>query len=518
MNKLKNLIYLLGLSIVVILTGCSDPDDEVTGINYDRLFTPTSLKINVINRTQVRMEWNKVPNAESYTIEIFDNPDLNFEGTPVKTITGVTENPYIVLGLDGETDYSLRIQAVSGTIASSKWATGTATTAAEQILESVDEAEDITATSITLHWPAGEVATQIVLTPGDITHTVTAGEIAAGEATVTGLTPNTKYKATLMNGTKVRGQVEFTTPVDLGNAIAIYPEDDFAAKLEEADDNSVFAVFPGEYKIGKLSITKNVSIKPALLGKDNTPVLYTLISLEAGVSFELQGVILDGTEAIDEGKNADQAIQFNKADVSYGDITIAGCEIRNYLKGLLYFNQKGMAESITINNCIIYDIECNGGDFFDCRKGTGKQINFTNNTVYNSALARDFFRIDNDNSSAFADAPKLLVDRNTFNSVSNGNNRRMLYIRWAGNEITFTNNILANTAGYYTNQAATNIVTMSGNNYHSAPNFTASTQSGAKNDTGTYTTYDPQFANPASGDFTVGNTNNVFVGDPRWLP
>ena len=41
-----------------------------------------------------------------------------------------------------------------------------------------------------------------MLEPGGIQHTVTAGEIAAGIATIEGLTAETTYTATLKNGAK----------------------------------------------------------------------------------------------------------------------------------------------------------------------------------------------------------------------------------------------------------------------------------------------------------------------------
>jgi len=505
MNKFKNLIYLLGLSVVVILTGCSDPDDELTSIDYARLFTPTELTARVVNKIQVRLTWNNVKNADSYTIEVYDNPDMIFEGTPVKVINDITENPYVISGLPEETQYSIRIQAVSKTVASSKWAVVTAATEAEQIFYAVDEVNDLEATKVTLRWPAGETATQIIFTPGNITHTVTSQEVANGVATIEGLTPETKYTAVLKNGSKTRGTISFETPLDLGGATQVFPEDDLTAMLAAAEDNTVFALMPGTYKTGKLSITKNIAIKAAKPAEET--VLAALISIEGGIDFELKDVILNGADAIDLGKNADHAIQFNTDDVAYGNIVITGCEIKNYLKGFLYFNQKAMAESITINNCIIYNIECNGGDFFDCRKGTAKQINFTNNTVYNSALARDFFRIDDDNSSVFApDVPKLLVDHNTLYNVSNASGKRLFYIRWIGNEVTLTNNIVANTVMTLKHSIAN--VSTNKNNYFNA-SVIAGVDSGG-------TTLDPQFKDPANADFTVQNLD-VMVGDPRWL-
>src|SRR5690606_5867141 len=132
---------------------------------------------------------------------------------------------------------------------------------------------------------------------------------------------------------------------------------------------------------------------------------------------------------------------------------------------------------------------------------------------------RDLFRMDAGGSNTDPNVTSIITIRNnTFNQVCDGTSRRVLYIRLAKNEITFTKNIIANTQGYYSNQSATNITSMSDNNYFNAPNFTASTTSNAKNDTGVFTTEDPGFANPAEGDFTISNENLKFnqIGDPRW--
>jgi hypothetical protein len=59
-----------------------------------------------------------VKNAESYTVEFHENGDMNFDGTPVSLISGVTygQLPFIVPGFDGETTYSVRMKAVGAEI------------------------------------------------------------------------------------------------------------------------------------------------------------------------------------------------------------------------------------------------------------------------------------------------------------------------------------------------------------------------------------------------------------------
>ena len=66
----------------------------------------------VQNKTNVRLGWTKVLGADSYVIELFANDSLQFEGSPVTTYNEVTDNPYTITGLDGETKYSARIKAV----------------------------------------------------------------------------------------------------------------------------------------------------------------------------------------------------------------------------------------------------------------------------------------------------------------------------------------------------------------------------------------------------------------------
>ncbi len=91
---------------------------------------------------------------------------------------------------------------------------------------------------------------------------VTADEIAAGSATIEGLTSETNYTVTLKNGAKTRGILEFMTLVDIGNAIAVHPEDDFLALLAAANDGDAFALFPGTYgDASKFSVNKSIEIK-----------------------------------------------------------------------------------------------------------------------------------------------------------------------------------------------------------------------------------------------------------------
>lgn len=517
-NIIEKIITILCCSAVLVLTGCSKTiEDEISSITTSRVFSPTKLTAIVVNKTGVRLNWTGVSKAESYTIEFFANGTMDFSGTPVRTIEGVVgdELPYTVSGLDGETDYSVRVKAIGAGMDDSKWSGLTFTTEAEQIFLALNPT-DLEATRVTLRWPAGETATQVVLQPGSVTHSITAGEIANGAVTLTGLAAETNYTATLLNGTKTRGTITFTTLTDLGGAIQVNPEDDLSATIAAANAGDVFALMPGEYTTQDIPITKSISIKGAR--PSNKPILKgAIFRIVDGAGLELKDLVIDGTGSLD----GNQMIIYD-ADMTspYAPLKVENCTIRNYTKGVMYVNKRAQIQSVLFQGNIIHSIECSGGDFIDFRAGIATTFNFLNNTVYNSALARDLFRMDAGGSTNFPGINSIItISNNTFYNVSNGSNRRFLYIRLASHSISFNKNIIAATDGYYTNQSSTTITTMSKNNYHNAPNFTGSTVSGAKNDSGDFTSLNPGFTDPAAGDFSVGNIELKAsgIGDPRWL-
>ncbi|WP_242689257.1 DUF4957 domain-containing protein [Pedobacter sp. SYSU D00535] len=515
----KTLVALCISATVFSFSSCSDDiGEEITTLNVSRTFSPTGLTATVVNKTGVRLVWKAVPNAKSYTIEVFENAD--FSGTPVKTVTGVPfeQQPYTISGLSGETQHYVRVKAVGEGIDDSKWVTASFTTDAEQIFQDIDPAK-LTATSVTVNWPAGETATTITLSPGNISRAVTPAEIAAGQATISGLTGETTYTVKLMNGTKTRGTKTFTTLIDLGGAIAVNPTDDLAALITNAQGGEVFALMPGVYNINAdVIVTKTISIKgvrPA-----NKPVINGMVlKMRANAGLSLKDLVLNGTGA----PTASQLVVYDQAlNTAYGALSVQDSEIKNY-RGLIYVNIKALIESVTYSGNIIHDIASNGGGFVDFRQGLAKTFLFENNTVYNVTEdgSRDLFRMDagSEVTANFSGIPSVITIRtNTFYNALNRAAGRYLYIRLPLHQIHFTKNLIAESANYYSNQSTTTITTMANNNYYNAPNFTASTVGSAKNDLGPFTTLDPGFVSPSTGDFTVTNFDLKAngIGDPRW--
>lgn len=507
MKRILKYIYLLGLSLTMFATSCSDPGDEVTDIEYARLFTPAGFTAKVVNRTNVRLTWNTTKNADAYAIEVYDNE--SYEGTPVRTINDVKESPYTIEYLDGDKNYWVRIQAVATEHGSSKWAEATVKTDSEQIFYSVDD-EDRGKEDVTLRWPAGQTATKITLISEDgkttITHTVTATEIAAGVVKITGLAQYTVYEAVLINVEKERGRISFETK---GDAIIVTPDEDFADILLNATAGDIFALQPGTYGTSTKFVIK-AGVQIIALKSSQKPVINGYLSVEDGASLLLKDIILDGT-----GNVSNQAIIFATASVTYGALTIESCEIKNHDKGLYYLNVAAVVESITINNCLIHDIVCNGGDFMDSRVGAIKVITLSSSTVYNSCAARDFIRYDDASGSFAGVAPIINVTNCTLVGICNGTSRRLLYIRFKNNTINFKNVLVANSLGIFTNQASTAVPAFSKNNFFNAPNLSPGGATSNFYDSSA-TKLDPQFTDAATGNFTVNNLD-VSAGDPRWL-
>lgn len=517
----RNTIYtsVFFLMTLIGFSGCKDNTmDEITKLEVDRAFSPTDLTANVVNKTDVRLTWKAVNNAKSYMIEIFETAD--FSGAPVKSIKDVTflQLPYTVTGLGGDTQYAIRVKAVGEGVDDSKWISTSLKTDAEQILQAVNPVK-LTATSVALNWPAGQTATTITINPGNITRTVTAAEVAAGEAVITGLAGETLYTARLLNGAKVRGTITFSTLLDLGGATSVSPSDDLATLISNANAGTVFALLPGTYNINAdITINKTVSLKGAK-PSDKPIIKGAVLRVKGNAGLGLKDLVLDGTGSL----NGNQTIIYDEAsDNAYSDLVVENCEIKNYVKGLMYVNLKTLIESVTFKGNLISNIECNGGDFIDFRNGIAKTVNFSNNTVYNSALARDFFRMDPAGGTNFPNITSVItISNNTLNGMVNGAANRLLYIRLAKQEIYFSKNIVANSGGILTNQGSTIIVAANfiANNYFNAPTFMAgSATSGAKYDTGSFTTLNPGFTNVAAGNFTISEITlkSNGIGDARW--
>ncbi|MFG4004986.1 DUF5123 domain-containing protein [Flavobacterium aquidurense] len=524
---MKTKYIFIGLIATILLaigvSGCESYNEELLdNIGNTREFSPIGFKAIIRNKTAVELNWTlkEDETADHYVVEFSaDDPDFK---VIYKTLQVTTSQLPLTVQLEGETTYSIRVKAVSAAgIADSKWSITTATTASEQIMYAVQDA-DIDSKVAILRWIPESNATQITVVPGNITHTITPAEKIAGVATITGLTGDTAYTATLLNGTKTRGTAVFTSAVDLSTGTVVNPEDNLNAIITQAAPGAKLYLMPGSYKayVGDIVLTKPVTIRGAK--RYARPLVNVTFTAAAGASaVSLIDLDLDGT-----GITNASLLTVSGASSIYNDILISGCRVHDYSRALISANASNTkVKSFVLDNSIVTNVNTNvGADFVDFRNTYVAEIILKNSTFNNCSTARDFVRVDavlpaNGGFSGTGLNTNVLIDKCTLYKVSTtAAPKRILYLRFSANTSTVSNTLIAETTAIHTNQATTTAPGFSMTYYSNAPGFMDATIPLNKIDA-TGVSVNPQFTNAAAGDFTIGNQNlkDNAIGDPRWI-
>lgn len=531
MKRYKIAIFGLLALAAMATTSCSDPDDEIKSLEFGRNFSPLGIEAKNVKETTADINWNSSYGATSYNLEVYADDSLTFAGTPEKVITDITSMPYTVEGLQFDTQYSVRVQAVTegDDSRTSTWNGVYFRTSAKQFLKNPKE-DDILDRSVVLTWEVEDGYDVTTIKIGDITHEITAEERAAGKATISGLNPETEYTAYLYYNGKQCGNRKFTTIADLEGATIVTPEDNLRSLLENAEEGQVFALQGGTYRLSNedgevisAKISKSITIKG--IRSTNRPVIYGRIQLDEPLSLLVSQTVWNMTE----NNSTDQFINF-KGEGVYPSVVIENTEVigAEGQKGFFYLNVTATVNEFTVNNCVVHDIECSGGDLFDSRKGYIAKLSLTNSTFYECAKARDFIRYD-DASGSFSGVadPEVVVDHCTlYNVGATEANYRLIYVRFANNHVTFTNNIVEGT-NYkrgFTNQKSTDPEpTLQNNYYFNTVNLVSAGASADASITwfdenGTVLSDSP-FKNASGGDFTLDVDSKAYAGaagDPRW--
>lgn len=530
------------LGLVFALASCGDVMDEITSLNLDRNMSPLGLENRNTTENSVDLQWQPVSGAAAYQVQLFADDSLTFEGTPAIDRTTTSTSIHID-GLTYDTKYSARVSALDSADASrqSKWSSLYFRSDAQQILKSITEA-NTGDKFVILHWKGGEKIDEVRAFTGDNldqlagSWSVSDEENADSTKRIEGLNPETNYRFQIYLNGKQRGKRDVQTIADLQGATVLTEGDDLEAAIANAEDGAVIALMPGTFTItgetdataGSAVIDKNLTIKG--IYPTSKPTVKGTFKIN-GKSFALSNVILDG-------RNNDKTDQFFDIKEAGNNLTldVEDCEIigGEGQKGLIYGNtDQAIFNEVTFKNNLIHGITCEGGDFFDFRKSYVATINFTQNTVWDCAVARDFFRYDDSASKYGNPVPTINVTKNTFYNVMNGDTsgKRFLYIRFNGGKdgqnITWQDNLIVNTKAVYTNQSKTSTPAYKNNYYYGCDNasiFAPSNETADpkvfwNGDTGNSNGENPNFTDPANGNFKVGNetVSKLGVGDPRWI-
>ncbi len=508
----KSLLIVFLLATTV--TGCDYDKELIEELPVNREFAPIDLAVQVRNQINLELNWTVDENVGSYIVE-FSKDSLTFNNI-VKTVEVLPNELPVLIPMESETLYSIRVKAISDRgLDDSSWAVTTARTLTEQIFLPGDPS-DIRATEVTLRWNPGSEVTEITFNPGDITHTITQEEKAAGVATVTGLSPETDYTATLLNGTGIRGVKIFETGIDIGAGILVTPEDDLFQMIADAEEGAILVLEPGDYtdQTGTITLDKSITIRG--LRAFDKPLLQVNFELVGGAT-DVALIDLD----IQGGEGLSDAIRYTGAG-NFNSLLISGSVIHDYARSFVAGNQSdAILQNLIIENSIVYNVLTGGGDFIDFRNSDVLDLHINTSTFYNVAPSRDFIRLDASGTSNNAGlTANILIENTTIYASSDNSSSRLLYIRFVSNDVTVRNTLIAETEseGYADRSGIDESPTFSNNNYFNAPGFYDSSQ--YIYDGGNYTTLDPGFVDPESGDFTITNQTLIDnnVGDPRWRP
>jgi hypothetical protein len=396
---LRNIAIVTGVLSLLLVSACEDKIPPVIEeLDFSRAFTPVGLSSEISNVTTVTLSWTEVKNADHYVLEIYEG--IAFEAASLLATVDIAGNEltYSYVLPAGDTQFSARLKAISSLqgIDESKWAIITFRSAPENLFTGYTSMMTGLGECI-IKWKPGAVATALVFSAGgnDISYPLTAGEIAAGEKTLTGVA-NAAYEVKLMNSTFVRGRTNIVIEGD-----ALLPAGgDLAAAIAAMAPGGVLILTNGsDYPLVETDTILS-SIKIRGLFADDLPTIYLMtgggnhmFDVDPNMTFS-DFLIFENVDIScyydDAGITRHRGVfDVEGSAVSLGSLIFNHCIVRN--SGRSVIRLRGHADGQVINNvefndCVMYDFA------FDSHYGmlnpnasTASMVNikFVNTTVYN---------------------------------------------------------------------------------------------------------------------------------------
>ena len=555
MNKILGMA-LLSLSLVPFAS-CTDDNDWDVDSSHDRLFGATEDGISVTAaETSATVEFSAPQPKESntgniyYIIEVskdslYDDVEMGGENAIVYgEDKSITSSPAEITGLDGDTEYYLRLKVMSDTKKESRWNYYNDGEPFETLAEQLFIESEIVRgdTYIDLKWTPGAEVTNIIVTPSDGSEPMNidlrnnADAIANGEYRVEGLTPSTTYTFEIYNEDTRRGTLTLATMASMPSADYLYPLpstvtvisqsllDDIAAEAiaqsGNADNYSVTIGIPAGSTISMYGTDEETGEQTNVTIPDGMSV--TFFGIAGGETPTLnmdKGIDIGGSHAyirFDNVRLVDTGCQYfiNQSDACTigGDLSFSNCTMTDFERSIIRM-QSDAAKSINevnIDNCVMTNMSYGNGYsvlYWNNAAYTVGTVNITNTTF--DTFARSFLEVTNSNTgtinisnSTFYNGPasgRYFIDANNC-AQADVNLTRCIFalspdptncrgIRTPNgnvviNEVYFTNDfVLTSNAFEPTTQLEL-----------------SSTQ---------------LFLNPAEHDFTI-QERGIEAGDPRW--
>ena len=378
MKKLNYIAAAALLGLVAMTNfSCIDGNDWDTDSSYSRLFSIGEDDISVSSTaTTATVTFSTVSGAEYYIIEISESEltdDMSMgTGTVYGSDQSITSSPYVISGLTPDTEYYLRMKAMSSTTTESLWTyynDESFTTKTEQIIDDYS----YTYNSITITWEGGSSVTSVVINDSDgtevVSYTLSSSEIAAGTVTIEGLDQLTTYQLILYNGTTKRGTVDFTTPAKV-------PDADYIAYLAEGDsinttlfDDAVAAGYESitvalpagstYYNANTVYLPDGLTVNFFGISGGDTPVLainkLDIAGTHESITFENLVITADSQD--ESGASSTSQYFINQStECAVETISFSNCTITGFTNTpfRLQGSDSKVIDVLSFSNCLIY--------------------------------------------------------------------------------------------------------------------------------------------------------------------
>ncbi len=537
----------MAISLCVASVSCVNDLPEIQEeLALTRCLTPTDLVAKVSNGQDVQFDWAKAKGATYFVLEIYTDKEMT------QLVGSAHELPLeqipFTITLDADKEYYARVQGKdeTGKLQDSKWAKfegpiKTSAVKSNMFLEFASK----TSNSVTVTWEATDNELErIEWVTGETAdkRELTAEEIAAGQATITGLQPATSYTVSIWYASANRGEVVTLTDPNMDGFTEVADLAAFQSAIA-AKAPKIYVKNSGVvYEIGMFDLAYGVEIVGEQGVDGSRPVFkgeFHIADGYAGGSILLESIELNGNK--EEFGFPIQLKNGGAADKEVENLVVKNCTITAYSKGLFYeWGKKLTATRFAFDGCTIYDVNKsheNGGDGIDFRNASSiTNFEVINNTVYNGF--RTFLRLD-----AALIVANLRIENNTFMNLSynagnaNGNNSGLMGIKCVPSaSATFKNNLILNMpdANGLSRKAAANLTPSElgmeyKNNhfYNVGEKYFADTDDAANNNRvtmaeaiasgGSILTADPCY-NAKGGVFNLTNPDLISakVGAPQW--
>lgn len=443
----------MAFALVVSAVSCADAIPELQeDLALSRCLVPTELNARISNGQNVQFNWVKSKGATLFVLELYNDEgktDLfeSFNVTP-------DELPFSVT-LEADKTFYARVKAVdeNGVLQDSKWADfekPITTTAVKPNMFLEFTAK--TSESVTVTWEATDAELErIEWAAGETVEkrNLTADEIAAGQATITGLKPATSYSVSIWFKSANRGEVVALTDPDLNGFTEVADLASLQSALTAKAPKIYVKAAGSPYELGAYDLLAGVEMVGEQGVDGSRPVINGEFHIADG--YDGKAIKFETVELNGQAEKYGFAIQLKNGgttDKTVESILFKNCNITGFSKGIFYEWGKTLTtDRLAWDGCVIWEVNKThevGGDGIDLRGASNiKSLEIINSTIYNGF--RTFLRID-----ANPVIGDLKVENNTFMNVSynannaNTNNSGIMGIKGKPTTATFKNNLILN--------------------------------------------------------------------------